>query len=415
MSNETIYNERLQLIEDTIALKPTKRVVNAVRVNYWPYLEYGMTLADALRDYDRGNEAFIRYHREFNPDVASMSSANSPSKIYEIAGMKTARWPGDPKGLDVNAPYQFIEFETLLEDEYDEYLDNPIQFAISKFMPRTADIFEPLTKIDFFGGCAGIMNFVNAFTTPPMLEMYKKFEQIAEVQKDYREHSASLKKTLIEMGYPFISGTGSATAFDMLADSLRCTMGFFADIILQPENITRCMERFVDIHIQSSLTQCKMTGCKYAWVMLHKAFDGFISDETYRDMYWPYLKKWALAMIDNGLIPVLFTEGSYTTRLKYLAELPEGKALIHFEEVDFREAKRILGGRNCMMGGFPNQLLMFGTPEQVSDKAKEIMDIMCPDGGYMFGCAASVDHAPRANMEALFRTIEDYGKYYLNP
>ena len=42
---------------------------------------------------------------------------------------------------------------------------------------------------------------------------------------------------------------------------------------------------------------------------------------------------------------------------------------------------------------------------------KEIMDIMCPGGGYMFGVAASVDQAPRANMEALFRTIEDYGKY----
>jgi uroporphyrinogen-III decarboxylase len=116
-------------------------------------------------------------------------------------------------------------------------------------------------------------------------------------------------------------------------------------------------------------------------------------------------------MIDNGLIPVLFTEGPYTQRLKYLTELPEGKCLIHFEEVDFKEAKRLLGGKNCMMGGFPNQLLMFGTPEQVSDKAKEVMDIMCPGGGYMFGTAASVDQAPRANMEALFRTIEDYGKY----
>ena len=116
-------------------------------------------------------------------------------------------------------------------------------------------------------------------------------------------------------------------------------------------------------------------------------------------------------MIDNGLIPVLFTEGPYTTRLKYLAELPEGKALIHFEEVDFKEAKKILGGKSCMMGGFPNQLLMFGTPQQVSDKAKEVMDIMCPDGGYMFGMGASIDHAPRANMEALFRTVNDYGKY----
>ncbi len=405
------YNERRQLIEDTIALRPTDRVVNAIRVNYWPYLEYGMTLADALRDYDRGNECFIRFHREFDPDVASMCSANAPSKVYEISGLKTVRWPGDPQGLDENAPYQFIEYETLMEDEYDEYLDNPIQFALGKFIPRTCDIFKPLVNLDWFGMCTRITGAVDAFSSPAMLEMYKKFEEIAEVKADFAAHSAALKQALIGMGYPFISGTGSSTAFDMLADSLRCTMGFFADLIIQPENVTKTLDRFVEMHIQSSLMQCKLTGCKYAWVMLHKAFDGFISDETYRDQYWPYLKKWALAMIDNGLIPVLFTEGPYTTRLKYLAELPEGKALIHFEEVDFKEAKKILGGKSCMMGGFPNQLLMFGTPQQVSDKAKEVMDIMCPDGGYMFGMGASIDHAPRANMEALFRTVNDYGKY----
>ena len=43
-------------------------------------------------------------------------------------------------------------------------------------------------------------------------------------------------------------------------------------------------------------------------------------------------------------------------------------------------------------------------------KAKEIIDIMGPDGGYMFATSASVDQAERRNMEALFQTIEDYGK-----
>ena len=404
------YNERQKMIEDSIALKPTKRMVNAVRVNYWPYYEYGMTLADALKDYKRGNDCFVRFHREFHPDVASMCSGNSPSKIYEIAGLKTVRWPGDPKGLDKNAPFQYIEYETMMEDEYDEFLSTPAEFAIKKFFPRTCSIFEPLTKLDWLSMCTRITGAVDAFTTPEMLDMYKKLSEIAKIRDDYRNYSKELKNTLIEMGYPFISGTGSATAFDMLADTLRCTMGFFADLILQPDNIQKCLDKFVDIHIKSSLAQCKMTGCKYAWVMLHKAFDGFISDETYRTCYWPYLKKWALEMIDHGLIPVLFTEGPYTTRLKYLAELPAGKALVHFEEVDFKEAKRILGGKVCMMGGFPNQLLMFGTPEQVRDKAKEIIDIMGPDGGYMFATSASVDQAERRNMEALFQTIEDYGK-----
>ena len=411
MTPQELYNERQQLIEDTLALKPTKRVVNAVRVSYWPFFEYGLTLADAMKDYDRVNECMIRFHKEFHPDVGSAASGCSPSRVFELAGMKTVRWPGDAKGLGVNNPYQFIEFETMMEDEYEELLAAPAQFAIEKYMPRIADIFNPLSQIDWLASYNNNMALISAFTSPAMLEMYKKFEEIAKVNADYRQHSAELKKALVEMGYPFITGTASTSAFDMLADYLRCTMGCFTDTLIQPENMKRLLDRFVEVHIRSSLNQCTLTGNKYAWVMLHKAFDGFISDETYSEFYWPYLKKWALAMIDNGLVPVLFAEGPYTQRLKYLEELPKGKCLIVFESVDFKEAKRVLGGRQCMMGGFPNQLLLFGTPAEVSDKAKEIMDIMCPDGGYMFAGSSLVDNAKRENLEALFQTIEDYGKY----
>ena len=410
MTPQELYQERLQLIQDTIALKPTKRMVNAVRVNYWPYLEYGMTLADALRDYKRGNECFYRFHREFAPDVASTCSANYPSRVYEITGLKTVRWPGDPKGLDVNAPYQFIEYETLMEDEYDEFLDAPAQFTLDKFMPRTADVFAPLTNLNWLAMCTRITGHIDAFTSPDMLAMYKKLEECAEVLADYRKYSAEARKTIMEMGYPFISGTGSATAFDMLADSLRCTMGFFADLLIQPENVRRTLDRFVEFHIQGSLAQCKATGCQYAWVMLHKAFDNFISDETYRDFYWPYLQKWILAMIDNGLTPVVFTEGPYTTRLKYLADVPAGKVIYHFEEVDFKAAKKELSGIACIMGGYPTQSVMFDKPEQLRDKVKAVIDIMGPGGGYMFGTGATIDHAPRANMEMLFDTIQTYGK-----
>ena len=410
MTAQELYQERLQLIQDTIALKPTKRMVNAVRVNYWPYLEYGMTLADALRDYKRGNECFYRFHREFAPDVASSCSANYPSKVYEIAGLKTVRWPGDPQGLDVNAPYQFIEYETLMEDEYDEFLDAPAQFTLDKFMPRTADIFAPLSNLNWLAMCTRITGHIDAFTSPDMLAMYKKLEECAEVLADYRKYSAEARKTIMEMGYPFISGTGSATAFDMLADSLRCTMGFFADLLIQPENVRRTLDRFVELHIQGSLAQCRATGCQYAWVMLHKAFDNFISDETYRDFYWPYLQKWILAMIDNGLTPVVFTEGPYTTRLKYLSDVPVGKVIYHFEEVDFKAAKKELSGIACIMGGYPTQSVMFDKPEQLRDKVKAVIDIMGPGGGYMFGTGATIDHAPRANMEMLFDTIQTYGK-----
>lgn len=410
MTNQEKYNERLQLIQDTIDLKPTHRVVNATRVEYWPYFEYGMTLADALKDFERGNEVFYRYHREFQPDIASVGSVNNPSRIFELAGLKTVRWPGDPKGLDVNAPYQFVEFETLYEDEYDEFFDNPIQFTFEKFMPRTADIFAPFQNIDWQMLCAGIQGHINAFTTPDMIDMYKKLIEISEVKANYKMWMDTARKTIGEMGIPDITGTGSATAFDMLADSLRCTMGFFADLIIQPDNVRKALDMFVKKHIDNSIAQCKAIGTKYAWVMLHKAFDNFISDETYRDFYWPYLRQWIMAMIENDLVPVVYTEGPYSTRLKYLADVPPGKVIYHFEEVDLKAAKRELGGIACMMGGYPAQTLMMDKPEKVRDRVKELLDIMAPGGGYMFCTGSCIDHAPRANMEALFQAVEDFGK-----
>ena len=53
---------------------------------------------------------------------------------------------------------------------------------------------------------------------------------------------------------------------------------------------------------------------------------------------------------------------------------------------------------------------MFDKPEQLRDKVKAVIDIMGPGGGYMFGTGATIDHAPRANMEMLFDTIQTYGK-----
>lgn len=411
MANMNQYQERLKLVEDTIALKPVSRVANCTRVNYWPYYEYGLSIADSMRDFEKANECFYRYHREFSPDVGSMCACSFPSKVFEIAGMKNVRWPGDPKGLDVNAPYQYIEYETLGEDEYDEYLSTPIQFVLDKFLPRVADIYEPLRQLDYAMIATGIRTHLDAFTSPAMLEMYDKLKVCAELIKEYKGYAAEEKKTIMDMGYPFISGGGSSTAFDMLGDSMRGTFGIMPDLILQPENVKRTLDKFVTMHISQSLAQCKATNGKFAWVMLHKGFDNFISDQVYAEFYWPYLRQWIYAMIEHDITPVVFTEGSYTTRLKYLSDVPKGKVVYHFEEVDMKEAARCLGGKACVMGGFPATLLEMGTPEKVRDKAKEILDIMMPSGGYLFGISCSVDHAPRANMEMLFETVEQCGKY----
>jgi uroporphyrinogen-III decarboxylase len=117
------------------------------------------------------------------------------------------------------------------------------------------------------------------------------------------------------------------------------------------------------------------------------------------------------AIIERGMIPYLFTEGPYTTRLKFLKELPPAKCLIHFEKIDMALAKRELAGVACITGNFPAWLLETGTPQQVTDEAKRLLDACAPGGGYMFAFDGGMYAGKRANVEALYQTVKEYGRY----
>ena len=56
-------------------------------------------------------------------------------------------------------------------------------------------------------------------------------------------------------------------------------------------------------------------------------------------------------------------------------------------------------------------LLETGTPEQVTEKVKELLDICMPGGGYIFDCDGSIDIAKETNLDAMFSALEKYGRY----
>lgn len=405
-----LYEERKGRVLTAIQNKEPDRVPNTIRMGTYPLHKAGITMAESMIDHEKTCRAMLEFYKTYAyPDTGSVGSFFPPAKVLENLDVKTARWPGDPKGLDVNNTYQFIEFPTLLEDEYDEFFDSPAGFWIRKHLPRTLGIFEEFGKMDYYDLVAG--GAQQLFTSPAMIPKYKKLLEAAEENQRKMEITAKYEKQLRELGFYSIAGGGSATAFDMLGDTLRGTFGMMPDLIEQRENVQRALEIFSDLHLRHSLNFCKATGSKYAWVMLHKGFDNFISDEDYRELYWPYLQKWILGLIDNDITPVVYTEGSYTTRLKYLKDVPENKVIYHFEEVDMKLAKKELGGIACIMGGFPVYTIRYGKPEEIDEKIKALLDIMAPGGGYLFAGSYSLEDCPKENLEAVFEAVDKYGKY----
>jgi uroporphyrinogen-III decarboxylase len=164
--------------------------------------------------------------------------------------------------------------------------------------------------------------------------------------------------------------------------------------------------------IDYSIQTAQFLETAFVFIPLHRGADPFMSNDQFAEFYWPSLKELFLAFIDANLIPLPYWEGSYTNRLEFLAELPPGKIWGHFEVMDLKKAKEIIGNVHCFWGNVPSQTLISGTPEQTSDHVKELIDTFADNGGLIVDGAIGIPaEAKLENVIAMTETVFDYGVY----
>ena len=118
-----------------------------------------------------------------------------------------------------------------------------------------------------------------------------------------------------------------------------------------------------------------------------------------------------MALIDEGIMPVLFAEGSYMTRLETVNEFPSGTVTWRFDQTDMARAKEVLGDRCCITGNVPTSLIATGSPEAVKERCRELIEACVEGGGYILTSGASVEKAPPENLRAMMEAAKEYGVY----
>jgi uroporphyrinogen-III decarboxylase len=84
---------------------------------------------------------------------------------------------------------------------------------------------------------------------------------------------------------------------------------------------------------------------------------------------------------------------------------------MHYQEVDRKEAKRLLGDIACFWGNVPAALMCTGTPTQVEEDVKELIDIFADNGGLIVdGSVGIPDEAKIENVQALVDSARKYGR-----
>ena len=405
------YKERVTRLIKAIKLEEPDRVPVLLPAGFFPAYYAGTTLKTVMHDYDELRRAWMKFLNDFELDTFSGPAFVYPGKVFDLLDYKLQRWPGHGLGDHISS-YQYVEGEYMLADEYDAVIKDPFDFLVRIWLPRTVGAFAGFKKL-------GPMPLIEAlpvfylpqFADPEVRASILALLDAAQESAKWLATVADVSKAARESGIPTMLGGRSRAPYDFFGDTLRGTKGVMMDMFQRPEKLKEAMERVTPIIIDRSVKAANASASPVVIITLHKGPGGFMSSKQFETFYWPTLKEVMLGLIDEGLVPLPFAEGDYLPRLEIIKDMPKGKVIWYFEEMDMAKAKEVLGDNACIAGNLPAAVLCTGTPQDVKEGCRRLIETCAPGGGYILTASASMNRGNPENLRAMMEAAQEYGVY----
>jgi len=408
--NQAKYDAKLQRIRQATALQEADRVPFAPKVSGFYANGYGIDMYEMMKDLRTAEPGIRQYLADYDPDLV-WPVVTYPIDPVETLGAVNIITPGPTHGLPLKSSFQFLDGTYLEDEEFNEFLLDPTHFMLTKVMPRKNKHLGAFTKLYLreIYDQAAIME-LSVFSQDDVRKALYALVRAGEYAQASKEQSGYMAQLIKAAGYPMRGGTTLAP-FDIYADSLRGLIRAIQDIYERPAQTLAVVERIADLSVDRAVAAARARGDICTFIPLHSGVDEFMSRENYRKFYWPGLQRIINGLIDAGITPFVFCEGKYNTRLDIISEVPKGKVIYLFEEVDIRRVKQTVGQVACFCGNIPAALLEFGRKERVIEETKKMLDICAPGGGFIMDCSIIMDNANHENMQAWRQTTLEYGVY----
>ena len=410
---EAEYKARVDRVVAAIQLRKPDRVPVRLNTGFWPAKSAGLTPYEVMNDAKRGAAAWKGFNLKFQPDVSVDPLHNTvPGSMFETLEYKLYSWPGH--GVAKEASYQYNEKEWMLPEEYDHLISDPIDYLLRVYLPRTVGAFSGFagmsSPLDFIE-LPFVSGHVGAWGSPEMAAGLKKLAKAAEILSAWGKVIFPSMGEVMGLGFPPYAGSATKAPFDILGDTLRGTRGVVVDMYRCPEKVLAACERLVQLAVDWPLRRPGLPATPVCFIPLHKGADGFMSEEQFKTFYWPTLRALLLGLIEQGMIPFLFAEGRYNSRLEVIADLPKGKTIWQFDQSDMALAKASIGRVACIQGNMSLSLLHVGTAEQVAAQTRELIDVAGRGGGFILDIGAVADEGKDENLAVMVKTAKEYGVY----
>lgn len=406
--NQALYDERKQRLLDNVALKETDRVPVVFATRFWVSTYAGITFEEQMYDVDKAAAAYEKVLNWLQPD-GYQPSLYSFGPVLSALDYKLMQWPGH--GTDVNVCFQYLDKEMVGAKEYDDYLLDPTGYYLRHYLGKTAGAFAGLEKMPDFPSLSEwrFVGAMRAFANPELQASLKRLLAAGEAAEHLAQKSIAFVKKMDGLGFPSVGGGFCKAPFDHVADFLRGSKGAMLDMFRKKDKLLATIETVGKLLMRGVVQETKAGGTPYVFIPLHWGLDGFMSPEQFKTFYWPGLRKVILELVENDLIPVVLWEGNCTSRLELIGDVPKGKVIYWFELADIFRAKEILGDTVCLRGNVPTSLLIAGSPAEVDEYCKKLIQVVGKGGGFILDGAASIpDEAKPENVRAMMESVHKY-------
>jgi hypothetical protein len=356
----------------------------------------GYTCQEVTHDFEKAFAAARKCAADFDWDAVVANMVYVWTGLTQAIGTKYYAVPGID--LDSDIGFQYIEPPEdkafMQPDEYDQFIEDPTGFLFNVWLPRISDDVAAIDQsssyrnnLSFLKGGMAMLTYFNAFG-----------KQNELLRTECGTVSA-------------ISGILKAP-FDILADKLRGYIGLSFDLFERPDKVLAACEALMPHLLHVALSGADPDKNVPIGLWMHRGCVPFVSKEHFEKLYWPTLKPIIKEIWARGHQVLFYAEGSWDVHLNSFAELPDGAIVYHVDMGDIFEVHKAIGHKFCISGGIPNYLLGRGTPDEVRDYCRKVIDGVAQDGGYIMDASAIVQNdATVENIKAMTDFTRKYGAY----
>jgi hypothetical protein len=356
----------------------------------------GYTCQEVTHDFEKAFIAARKCAADFDWDAVVANMVYVWTGLTQAIGLKYYAVPGIDISPDTG--FQYLEPPEdgafMKPDEYDQLIEDPTGFLFNVWLPRVSSDVSAMgqptsyrNNLSFLKGGMAMLSYFNGFG-----------KQIELLRTE--------------------SGTVSAIAgilkapFDIIADKLRGYLGLLTDLFERPAKVLAACEAMMPHLLHVALSGADPDKNVPIGFWMHRGCVPFVSHEHFNKFYWPTLKPIIEEIWARGHQVLFYAEGNWNAHLKSFAELPEKSIVYHVDQADIFEVHRVLGDKFCVSGGIPNFLLSYGTPQEVRDYCKKVIDGVARDGGYIMDAGAIMqDDTKVENVRAMTELTREYGVY----